>query len=88
MSKTISDLRAALFETLEALKSGAMDLDKARAINEIGKTLIDSAKVEVEFLRVTEGDGSEFLAGEQQRLTHANGSPAWPGPVTRHTLQG
>lgn len=91
MSKNISDLRAALFDTLEAVKAGTMDLDKARAINEIGKTLIDSAKVEVEFLRVTEGDGSAFLGSEQEqtpRLTHSNGTSAWPGPVTHHTLQG
>ena len=47
MSKNLSDLRAALFDTLEKVKSGDLDLDKARAINDIGKTLIDSAKVEV-----------------------------------------
>jgi hypothetical protein len=59
--KTISDLRAALFDTLQKVKAGDMDLDKARAVNELGKTLIDSAKVEVEYLRATGGGESAFL---------------------------
>lgn len=59
--KTITDLRAALFETLQQVKNGTMDLDKARAVNELGKTLIDSAKVEVEYLRATGGGESTFL---------------------------
>lgn len=90
MSKTIADLRTALFDALQGVKDGTLDLDKARAINELGKTLIDTAKVEVDFLRVTEGDSSEFLAPTPAtpRLTHGAGSPGWPGAVTRHTLQG
>lgn len=44
----INDLRSALFETLNGIKSGAIDLDKARAINEVSKTIIDTAKVEVD----------------------------------------
>ena len=59
--KTITDLRAALFETLQQVKNGTMDLGKARAVNELGKTLIDSAKVEVEYLRATGGGESTFL---------------------------
>ena len=53
--KTINDLRAALFDALQKVKDGTMDLDKARAVNELGKTLIDSAKVEVDYLRTTGG---------------------------------
>lgn len=88
MSKTIEDLRTALFDTLQAVKDGSMDLDRARAVNELGKTLIDSAKVEVDFLRVTEGDASEFLQPERPALEHKPGSAAWPGQVTTHRLQG
>lgn len=54
-------LRAHLFEALQGVKSGVMDLDKARAINEIGKTLIDSAKVEVDYLKASGGGESSFL---------------------------
>jgi hypothetical protein len=61
MSKTINDLRETLFSTLQAVKDGTMDLDKARTINEIGKTVIDTAKVEVDYLRVTGGGESSFI---------------------------
>lgn len=51
----IDDLRDHLFETLEALKDDEkpMDLDRARAVAEVAKVLIESAKVEVNFLKVT-----------------------------------
>lgn len=64
--KTIEDLRSVLFETIDAVKNNHMDLDKARTINDLGKTLIDTAKVEVDFLRVTEGQDSKFLGGSVQ----------------------
>lgn len=57
----LNSLRTHLFETLAAVREGKMDLDRARTVNEIGKTLIDSAKVEVDFIRATDGDGSSFL---------------------------
>lgn len=60
------DLRALLFETLRGVKAGSIDLDRARAINELGKSLIDSAKVEVDYLRVTDAAGSDFIDGPQQ----------------------
>jgi hypothetical protein len=51
----IDDLRNHLFETLEALKDEEkpMDLDRARAVAEVAKVIVDSAKVEVSFLKVT-----------------------------------
>jgi len=51
----IEDLRNHLFETLEALKDkeAPMDIDRAKAVAEVSKVIIDSAKVEVDFCRVT-----------------------------------
>lgn len=51
----IDDLRNHLFETLEALKDKdePMDLDRARAVAEVAKVIVESAKVEVSFLKVT-----------------------------------
>lgn len=88
MSKSLNDLRAALFDTLEGVKAGSIDLDKARAINEIGKTLVDTAKVEVDFLRATDGDASSFIQPEQAPRLESVGGTDWPGQVTRHRLQG
>ena len=84
MSKSISDLRAALFATLEAVKDGTMDLDKARQVNEVAKTIVETAKVEVDYLRVTGGGESQFIdtAAGQDNLP-----PGITG-VVRHRLQG
>lgn len=53
----IEDLRNHLFETLEELKDKdkPMDLDRARAIADVSKVIVESAKVEVDFLKVTGG---------------------------------
>ncbi len=53
----IDDLRNHLFETLEALKDEEkpMDLARARAVADVSRVIVDSAKVEVDFLKVTGG---------------------------------
>lgn len=83
-NKSIDDLRETLFATLEAVKAGTMDLDKARAVNEIGKTIIDTAKVEVDYLRVTGGGESGFLSST---IGSDNLPPGITG-ITRHRLGG
>lgn len=67
----IDDLRNHLFATLEALQDEEkpMDLDRARAVADVAKVIVESAKVEVNFLKVTgavkstgflpNGDGDE-----------------------------
>jgi hypothetical protein len=47
----IQDLRHHLFETIEMLKDGDIEIDKARAISEVAQVIINSAKVEVQFLK-------------------------------------
>lgn len=79
----INDLRDTLFETLNGIKSGAIDLEKARAINEVSKTIIDTAKVEVDYLKVNNGGESPFIeASPPQQL------PAGIVGITRHVLKG
>jgi hypothetical protein len=69
MNNKMTDLRNHLFATLEALqdKDAPMDLDRARAIAEVGQVLVDSAKVEVMFLKVMDGDGKStgFIESEK-----------------------
>lgn len=57
MKDKISDLRHHLFATLEALTDPEtkVDLARVKAITEVSQTLINSAKVEVDFLKATEG---------------------------------
>ena len=49
MKNKIQDLRDHLFATLEALqdKDEPMDIDRARAVADVAKVIVDSAKVEV-----------------------------------------
>ncbi|CAB3730169.1 hypothetical protein LMG22037_05511 [Paraburkholderia phenoliruptrix] len=59
----IDELRRHLFATLEALgdKEKPMDIDRAKAISEVAQTIINSAKVEVEHLKVAGGTGTGFM---------------------------
>lgn len=63
----IQDLRDHLFETLEDLKDkeAPLDIERAKAIANVAQAIIHSAKVEVDYLRVTGGwTGSGFLPNE------------------------
>lgn len=55
MPKTLEDLRDHLFATLAGLRNNEqpMEIDRARAIAEVAKTVIDSAKAEVDYIRAT-----------------------------------
>lgn len=79
MSHSIEDLREHLFATLAALRDEAkpMDLDRAKAVCEVGQVIINTAKVEVEHLRVTGHGKSAFL-----QLPAPDDEP--PGERTQH----
>lgn len=47
----ITDLRNHLFETIEMLKEKEIDLETAKAICDVSQVIINSAKVEVQFLK-------------------------------------
>jgi hypothetical protein len=57
---TIADLRDHLFETLESLKDDEkpMDIARAKAVADVAKVIVESAKVEVDFIKATSGSGS------------------------------
>jgi hypothetical protein len=55
----LADLRDHLFETLEALKDGSMDLARAKTVSEVAQTMINLAKVEVDMVRAMDGRGVE-----------------------------
>jgi hypothetical protein len=64
MKNRMSDLRNHLFETLEALKDTEhpMDLDRAKAISDVAQTLINTAKVEIQFMEAIGGESNgEFF---------------------------
>lgn len=55
MKNKLPDLRDHLFATIEALqdKDDPMDLDRDRTIAGVAQVLVHSAKVEVDYLKVT-----------------------------------
>ena len=70
MKNRIQDLRNHLFATLESLRDPdkPMELDRARAIAEVAQVIINTAKVEVDFLRTggTPGEGTGFIEGDKK----------------------
>ena len=59
----MEDLRNHLFATIESLmdEEKPMDLDRAKAISDVAQTIINSAKVEVEFINKVGGIGTDFI---------------------------
>ena len=59
--KNIDDLRDLLFETIEAVKGGTIDIEKAKVIGTLSQVMVNSAAVEVKHAQVTGQKGSNFL---------------------------
>lgn len=73
MSKKIEDLRETLFETIELVKNGKLDVEKAKAITDIAQVIVNSAKAEVDFLKhVNATGGTGFIS--QSEVKKLNGS--------------
>jgi hypothetical protein len=70
MKNKIEDLRNHLFATIEGLldDDNPMDIPRAKAVSEAAQTIINSAKVEVDFLKATGGvEGSGFIPYEPRK---------------------
>jgi hypothetical protein len=63
MSNSIEDLRTHLFDALRGLKNNTVDVEKAKAMSDVAQTIINSAKVEVEYIKASGAKGSGFLDG-------------------------
>lgn len=64
----IESLREELFSALRALRDPKepLDIERARAIADLGRVLVDSAKAENDFLRITgEQRGTGFIAAPE-----------------------
>jgi hypothetical protein len=60
-NRTIQDLRELLFDTIQGVKNGTVDTDKAKVISDLSQVMVNSAKAEVDFVRATGGKDSGFL---------------------------
>ena len=58
----IQDLRNELFDTLKKVKEGQLDLNQARSVCDIAAVIVDSARAETEFVKMTDAiSGSDFI---------------------------
>lgn len=76
MKNRMEDLRNHLFETIERLKDkdDPMDIDRARAVKDVGQTLVNSAKVEVDYINATgTADTSGFIENDRPKLGNGQG---------------
>ncbi len=103
MSQNITTLRDLLFDAIAGVKSGSLDLDKAKTINELSKTLVDTARAEIDHAKITGGMAGDFLEtvsatrlgapGETVRERTGNGTKTTttlPGGATvvQHRMRG
>jgi hypothetical protein len=75
MRNKIEDLRNHLFATIENLmdEDKPLDLDRAKAIADVAQVIINSAKVEVDFINKVGGIGTDFIP-QNEKLLNERGS--------------
>ena len=90
MNEKIEDLRSHLFDTIKGLKDKTIDLERANAIAGVAQVIINSAKAEVEYLKVTgakKGTGfitSPQLEGEAHpKLALGGGDSGYTGKLNK-----
>ena len=86
----LDELREHLFATLRWVKDGSMDIDRARAVVQVAGVLIDSARVEVDYARVTGETGGSTFISRPPRLVQTKPDAPDPSIVSRrvHRLEG
>lgn len=78
----INEVRTALLDTLKDLRcrENPMDLDRARTVAQVASVLVDTAKAENEYLKITHQDHSAFM----EAPTTAPGLPSPTGEPSAH----
>ena len=94
-SPHITQVRQALLDTLADLRNREtpMDIERAKAVAQVAGVLVDTAKVENEYLKITGQDRSNFIEMPSDNML---GIPMASGPsahnpfptVVSHRLQG
>ena len=91
----INQVRQSLLDTLADLRNREqpMDIERAKAVATVASVLVDTAKVENEYLKITRQDRSNFIetpVDQVPRLAASSGPTAnnpFPTSVV-HRLQG
>ena len=78
----ISELRKELLATIREVRAGQMEPDRARAISAVAGELIDTARVEVEYMRLSGREHSQFI--DQDPASTLSNTP----PIVRQIKSG
>lgn len=84
MKNKIEDLRNHLFEVIESLKAKdkSMDIERAKTISDVARTIIETAKAETRHIEVVGGKGgSDFFPSDARK-------PGLPKLVGGKTING
>lgn len=85
----IDELRSHLFDTLRGLKDGSVSVECAQAVSLVGKTIIDTAKVEIEFTKASgETVESKFLEQSSESTQRIESDQNGITSIIRHRLVG
>lgn len=90
----ITQVRQSLLDTLTDLRNreNPIDVDRARAVAQVASVLVDTARVEIDYIKATGADRSDFLepAPTDPQIPQSNGPSAHnPFPVSaRNRLNG
>lgn len=71
--RNIQDLRETLFDAIQDLKAGKMDVEKAKVISDLGQVIVNSAKAEADFIKQSGGAGSGFVETPVKKLERPKG---------------
>jgi hypothetical protein len=84
---TIEDLRTILFDTLRGIKTGQVDIERAKAVCDISQTIINTGKLEVDYMRQTGQGGTGFVPALEGVATRT-GMATRTDTGTVHRLRG
>lgn len=88
---TIADLRRRLFESIDGVKNGTLDIDRAKIVSDLSQVIVNTAKVEVEYLRATGGGESDFIEAADAADAAETPPAKLPNGITgivQHRLKG
>lgn len=88
MANDIQALRGIIFSALEGLtdKQNPLPIDRAKAIAELSQVVINTAKVELDFMRATKAAGTGFI-GEALPPPTGDGDGTATATGTKHVTK-
>ncbi len=87
MSNNITTVRQHLLDTLADLRNrdNPMEIERAKAVAQVASVIIDSAKVEVDFIKASGSVGSDFIQPAADGAAPSNLPPGIT-EITRHKI--